>query len=54
MMNPWTERILERAVGHLEKKGKTSDQAVDVLVGVPSEVIDKVALKKKFNNKKVK
>jgi len=53
-MNSWTERILERAVGHLEKEGKTSDQAVNALIGVPNEAIDKVALKKKFNDKKVK
>ena len=53
-MNPWTERVLERAIGYLEKEGKTSDQAINVLIGVPNEAIDKVALKKKFNNRKVK
>jgi len=53
-MNSWTERILERAVGHLEKEGKTADQAIDTLMGIPRAPIDTVALKKKFNNRKVK
>ena len=46
-MNPWTERILDRAIKTLEKQGKTVDQAVDALIGLPKEVIDKKALKDK-------
>ena len=53
-MNPWTERILERAVAHLEDQGKTIDESVDILIGNPKEVIDKVILKNKLKAEKVK
>ena len=50
-MNPWTERIIGRAVETLGKEGKTVDQAVDMLIGKPKETIDKVALKKQIKDK---
>ena len=50
-MNPWTERILERAVGHLQKEGKTIDQAVDALIGTTKQTIDKNVLKDKLKAK---
>ena len=51
-MNPWTERILDRAVITLEKEGKTVDEAVEALIGNPKEVIDKTALKKEIKDKR--
>lgn len=51
-MNPWTERILKRAVGHLEKEGKSIDQALATLLSKTKETIDPTALKDKIVEEK--
>lgn len=52
-MNPWTERILKRAVEHLEKEGKSTDQALVTLLSKTKEAINPTDLKSKITEDKI-